>query len=94
MDRLSRRAKEAERLGMSYGKYMALRASGALTEEEEAPDGKGEAQGYALCPECGKRFRPVRKGHTFCSTTCASRKRTRERYRREHGLNETDGKKR
>lgn len=34
------------------------------------------------CPECGQRFFPVNRRHTFCHKTCGNRARSRKRYRR------------
>lgn len=91
MDNLTRCSTAAIEAGMSYGKYMAMRAGkqpevSAATGEPDEPFVEIDNMGRIPCKECGKLFYPLRKGNVFCSSACSSRMRSRERYRKLHGI--------
>jgi len=95
MDKLSRMAANARAMGLSYGKYMALRSAGATPaplarmlpyapEEDEPPERR--------CGICGKKLRPdAPKRALTCGPICSyelNKRRNRDAYKRKHKLDE------
>jgi endogenous inhibitor of DNA gyrase (YacG/DUF329 family) len=68
MDNLSKDSCEALKAGMSYGKYMAMKAPTKATTPPPAPAPTGY---YHVCHYCGKEFYVPDKRHKkFCSDRC------------------------
>lgn len=67
MDNLTRCAIEAEKAGMSYGKYMALK-QGKTREIKAAPRNDGEE---FVCAHCGKKFlKEDHRKRKYCCDRC------------------------
>jgi endogenous inhibitor of DNA gyrase (YacG/DUF329 family) len=81
MDQLTKDSISAEKAGMSYGKYMAMKHI-----EVEAPKKKTEDDEVLKCAICGKVMLNVRKNRMYCSPDCyaiAMSARARDRYRKK-----------
>lgn len=97
MDHLSKVAKEARAMGLSYGKYVALVREGLIQpklEPKPEPDAKETAQldyvrDIETCVICGKEFRPGRGRAMTCGPECRmelNRRRARKIYREQRGI--------
>jgi hypothetical protein len=60
-DKLAQEVSKAIAAGMSYGKWKAMQPP--VTEE------KGLAEGWKVCPYCGKRFK-AKNGKKYCEDYC------------------------
>lgn len=81
MDQLTKDSISAEKAGMSYGKYMAMKSF-----KVEAPRKKTEDCEVLKCAICGKVMLNVRKNRMYCSPDCyalAMSARARDRYRKK-----------
>lgn len=78
MDNLTRCVMEAEKAGMSYGKYMALK-QGKTREIKAAPRNDGKE---FVCAHCGKKFlKEDHRKRKYCCDRCrneAENKRRRD----------------
>lgn len=78
MDNLTRCVMEAEKAGMSYGKYMALK-QGKTREIKAAPRNDGEE---FVCAHCGKKFlKEDHRKQKYCCDWC--RKEAENKRRRD-----------
>lgn len=79
LDNLTINVLAAEKAGLSYGKYMALK------HEKEQPQKMAESPippGWKVCPHCGKKFYAEQGKRRYCSEFCyqqANYKAHRER---------------
>lgn len=67
LDNLTIDALAAEKAGLSYGKYMALK------HEKEQPPKMVESPsppGWKVCPHCGKKFYAEHGKRRYCSEFC------------------------
>ena len=82
MDRLSRDAMRARQAGVSYGKYIAMKAEEPEIEaEDEIPEG------WIKCKFCGRPFKPYDKRMLYCDSICRQKSnapRNRERRREKY----------
>lgn len=83
-DRLSRHASEALALGMSYGKYMAMRYERGLRSREELRKADThEQEPGKYCAICGKPMPDAGRQRKYCGKACAiqgRRQTSREFY--------------
>ena len=64
MDKLSKDSCDALKVGMSYGKYMAMKGPVKVTPPEPT-------ESYRICQYCGKEFYvPDNRKKKFCSDRC------------------------
>jgi predicted nucleic acid-binding Zn ribbon protein len=89
VDALARAAINAQRQGMSYGQYMAMRFEQngykPMPKEEPIPEIVEAGEGFKVCVICGRPFLKNSRGSQAktCSEKCGEeqgRKATRERY--------------
>ena len=69
LDNLTLNVLAAEKAGMSYGKYMALKY------EQEQPPKMAESPsppGWKVCPYCGKKFYATHGNRQYCSDICSA----------------------
>lgn len=67
LDNLATNVLAAEKAGLSYGKYMALK------HEKEQPPKMAESPsppGWKVCPQCGKKFYAEHGKRRYCSEFC------------------------
>lgn len=62
MDNLARCSIAASKMGISYGKYMAMHAQDNAQKKEDVTTDT-DPYGRIPCEECGNLFYPARKGH-------------------------------
>lgn len=69
LDNLTLNVLAAEKAGLSYGKYMALKY-----EKEQVPKAKAPTPppGWKVCPFCGKKFYATHGKMKYCSDICAA----------------------
>ena len=80
MDNLTRDAVAARLAGMTYGKYMAQKQSGAAAAEATiSPDR------IRYCKGCGKPFETGKHRRKYCSGAC--REKTRSQLDRAKNIN-------
>lgn len=79
MDNLSKDAAAALAAGMSYGKWKAMQRP--VTFEKAIPDG------WQVCPQCGKAFKPkIKNNQIYCEIGCQRAAEVeRRRKKREAG---------
>jgi predicted nucleic acid-binding Zn ribbon protein len=79
MDQLTKDSISAQKAGMSYGQYMALKPKKACSPKLEIEDD------FQYCAVCGEAV-DGRKGKKYCSPRCyeeAMQAKARERYRKK-----------
>lgn len=92
-DRLAKDVAAALASGMSYGRWKALQKRVEIKKKEEIPEG------WLVCKNCGKPFKPKSKRpQLYCEASCqveAERVRNRERrnkYSKEWRAKKKEGK--
>lgn len=75
VDQLSRDAKEARRLRLSYGKYMGLKYEAAMKAKETAQPKKPKP-GERRCKVCEKEIPLTVSSSRYCSPECAHKAQT------------------
>lgn len=99
MDFLSACSVSAQRMGISYGKYMAMLKDGAVNipqknEQDCSPEERktpARARKGRVCEECGKWFYPVQGNTKTCGAICSyerQKRRGRELYHKKKGTGE------
>lgn len=76
MDNLSRDALEAQRAGMSYGKYMAHKQ---FVETQERQTAALKHERLPVCVYCGKSIPKGCRSRKYCSPECSERYRDRQK---------------
>lgn len=70
MDQLAIDSTNAIKAGMSYGKYMAMKAQLGIKNPQKPDEEESELKARA-CLNCGEEFTPkVRKDQKYCSDYC------------------------
>lgn len=80
LDQLTKDSISAQKAGMSYGRYMAMKP-----QKGYAPKVETEEE-WPVCKVCGKVMVDVRKGRMYCSPECSAyiaSIKCRERYRKK-----------
>ena len=87
MDQLSKDSVAAQKAGMSYGKYMAMKerlAPKKAIEKKSAPE---VPENWQTCPWCGKSFKKRhRSAQKYCEPYCqqeAQKERQRQRLKQK-----------
>ena len=91
MDNLTACSIAAEKMGISYGQYMALQDRKPIVIEEEPKPEPGKKVRY--CKVCGKPIRPEDWRMSFCSDFCRRVRQTenaRNCARRKRGISPDD----
>lgn len=83
MDQLSKDSVAAQKAGMSYGKYMAMKERLAPKKEIKAKPVPKVPENWQTCPWCGKAFKKrSRSAQKYCEPYCqqeAQKERQRQR---------------
>lgn len=83
MDQLSKDSVAAQKAGMSYGKYMAMKERLAPKTEAKAKPVPMLPEKWQTCPWCGKAFKKrSRSAQKYCEPYCqqeAQKERQRQR---------------
>lgn len=87
-DQLTQWAVEAQRLGMTYGKYVA-KYHPEKQPEERFPKKKERVRrnedGRKICQWCGKEISPDSRSWKYCSKECAYEAHEDQKMRRHKG---------
>ena len=84
MDQLTQWAVEAQRLGMTYGKYVAKYHPEKQPEERFPKKSKGAVKngdGVKICQYCGKEIPPDIKSWRYCCQACANAAHAEQKLR-------------
>ena len=90
MDNLTACALAARKMGLSYGKYMALREGGTIVPK---PVVELPVEDLHYCKECGKEFNPNNRLMVYCSQECKKNNHARmcrERMRKKSTITPED----
>ncbi len=87
MDQLSKDSVAAQKAGMSYGKYMAMKERLAPKKETKAKPAAQLPEKWQICPWCGKEFKKRhRSAQKYCEVYCqqeAQKARQRQRLQQK-----------
>lgn len=85
MDKLEKAVLEAERAGMSYGRFMAAKSGLGRCDSRKTGAEEDAGQHTKRCPECGRKFYAM-YGYgmqSYCSRGCARKARRAARLQEQ-----------
>ena len=89
MDNLTACAITAQKLGMSYGQYMAQKKGSPVIRTKEPV----KVENVRYCKICGKEIDPITKRLSYCSESCSyesARRTAKEKARVKNKISEDD----